>query len=408
MKNLPFFLAWRYLIGSKSERSISAMIVVCLLGIFIGSFALAVVASVMNGFEKATHATMQGIHSQIIMHAEGQLINTNKIINVLKEEFPSIKACSPSGSEQALIQHQETEDVQGIVIIKGIDPDHEPFISNLHNKVTDKTKELSSLLSGKNVLIGEKLAEQIEAKKGDPVTLLISSDNESRGRKIKLITKRVLISETFKTGIDEFDSGFIFCSLALLKKIFPGSGATQLGIKLHEKADENATIAALKKRLKLNVYSWKDLYPALVSALKLEKYVMFLILALITLVASMNIISLMFMQITRKRSDIAILKSMGMTNKSIARTFLWMGIIVSFISSIVGLTCAFGVGWVLENYPFITLPDAYYVSHLPSKMTPSIFLTVFIVVMLISFISTWLAVRRTKSINISQVLRFEG
>lgn len=411
MNNLPFFIAWRYLCGSKHERSISAMIIVCFLGIFIGSCALAIVASVMNGFEYATHKKMRGIHSEIIIHADGQTINHKAIGDVLKSEFPSIQAFSASSTEQALVQDEETEQIHGAVIIKGIDPKNEPTISNLHEKILpahSNGKDLENLLCGKNILIGQKLAEIIDVKPGQPITLFIASDSDAKKRKIKLDSKKVLVSGMFKTGIDEFDSGFIFCSLSLLKKLFPDSGTTHIGIRLKDGTNENNIINRLRTRLGLTVHSWKDLYPALVSALKLEKYAMFLILALITLVASMNIISLMFMQITRKRADIAILKAMGMSDKKISRTFLWIGIIVTFTGSIIGLIFAFIAGWILEHYPFITLPDAYYVAHLPSRMTPTIFLTVFIVVMMLSFVSTWLATRRTRKINISQVLRFEG
>ncbi len=99
---------------------------------------------------------------------------------------------------------------------------------------------------------------------------------------------------------------------------------------------------------------------------------------------------------------------MGMTDNTISGTFLIIGMLIALIGSTVGLACAFIAGWILENYPFITLPDAYYVSHLPARMTGTIFLTVFLVVMGLSFLSTWFSTRRTRAINISQVLRFEG
>ena len=135
---------------------------------------------------------------------------------------------------------------------------------------------------------------------------------------------------------------------------------------------------------------------------------MFLILALITLVASMNIISLLFMQIIQKRGDIAILKSMGLSDKKISQIFFYLGMTISTIGSIAGLICSFIAGWFLENYPFITLPDAYYVTYLPAKMEWQIFVIVFVVVILISFLATWIPTRKTRKINISQVLRFES
>ncbi len=411
MNSLPFFLAWRYLLGSKREKSISAMIIVCFLGIVIGSFALALVASVMNGFEKATHEQMQGIHSQLIIHADGQLIDIKKIGAVLTKEFPAIASFSPSGSGQAIIQNQDSQEIHDVVFIKGIDPLQEPRISSLEKKIvtTDGTaKKLSALLAGNSILIGEKLAEIIDVKPGQQLTLLVTTENNVHGKKIELVNKKAYVAGTFKIGVDEFDTGCIYCSLDFLETLFPESGPTHIGIQLHKNADEATVTKQLAQRLGLTVESWKDLYPALVSALKLEKYAMFFILALITLVASMNIISLMFMQITRKRADIAILKTMGMTDENISYTFLLIGMFIAFVGSMLGLLLAFIAGWVLEHYPFITLPDVYYVTHLPSRMTIPIFLAVFLVVMGLSFLSTWLSTRRTRSINISQVLRSEG
>jgi len=407
MNKLPFFLGWRYLRDSRQERSISTMITICFLGVFVGSFALAVVASVMNGFEYVTHKKMQGIHSQIIIQAEGQTLAYDKIKSVLEKEFPEIQSFGPRAEGHALIEDQETEEMHNIVSVRGIDPLREPTISSLEKKIKEK-QTFAEILSENNILIGNKLAQTAEIQMGQPLTLYLAPEKNIRGRKIKLENKSAIVNATFKTGIDEFDSGVIFCSLSFFEKLFPDAGITEIGVQLHPKTQEDAIISRLRKRLGLSVYSWKELYPALVSALKLEKYAMFLILALITLVASMNIISLMFMQIIRKRSDIAILKSMGMSDSMISRAFLFIGILIAFFGSLAGLICAFVAGLILENYPFISLPDAYYVSYLPSRMTVPIFLTVFLVVMTLSFVSAWFSARRTRKINISQVLRFEG
>jgi lipoprotein-releasing system permease protein len=217
-----------------------------------------------------------------------------------------------------------------------------------------------------------------------------------------------IVSGMFKTGIDEFDNGLILCSFDLMHELFPDNGATQLSLRLQPNEDEQKTIQQLQDTLQLEVYSWKDLYPALVSALKLEKYAMFLILALITLVASMNIIALLFMQITQKRPDIAVLRAMGALPRTITQIFLIMGMSIALVASACGIALAWIATLILQNYPFITLPDAYYVSHLPAKMDWQLVLSVFSVVICMSFIATWLTARRTRSINSAQVLRFEG
>jgi ABC-type lipoprotein release transport system permease subunit len=174
----------------------------------------------------------------------------------------------------------------------------------------------------------------------------------------------------------------------------------------HTDDDETIVIKKLQKRLPhLNVYTWKDQYPALVSSLKLEKYVMFLILALITLVASMNMISLLFMQIQHKRRDIAIFRAMGMSSKIIRSIFLRMGLLITSIASICGLMLAACAGYALERYPCIELPDVYYISYIPARMDLEIFLAVFVVTMIIGFCATWFPAQRSRRINISNILR---
>lgn len=410
MNKLTFIIAFRYLIGTKQEKNISTMVFICFASITIGSFALALIACIMNGFEKVTHKKMQSIHSQIIADADGQELDFKKISTVLTHEFPEIASFSPSIIKQVIAQGDEDEDYS-VIILKGIDPAREATVNNLEKKIISsikKEKKLSGILEGDSVLIGHKLAKNLEVTPGDTINLFFSPTQEIKRKKISLDNKEVIIGGTFKTGIDEFDTGLMVCSLDLTKKIFPESGIRQLSITLKENEDENKVIKKLKQRLKINVYSWKKLYPALVEALKLEKYAMFFILALITLVASMNIISLLFMLITKKRPDIAILKSMGLADNKISQIFLYVGMTISLAGSCLGLLLAFIAGWVLETYPFIKLPEAYYVTHLPAKMEFSIFFTVFVVVILISFFSTWFPTRKTRSIHISNVLRFEG
>ncbi|MFC1841792.1 FtsX-like permease family protein [Candidatus Dependentiae bacterium] len=404
------FLAWRYLKGSRKEKSISTMVIICFLGILIGSFSLALIASIMNGFEKVTHERMQSIHPQIIAHANGQELDFEKISNVLKQEFPEIKAFSPSSMKQAIVQ-SDTDDQYYIIGLKGIDPKTEHTVCNIEKKIIKSItpkKALADIAQDNRILIGEKLAENLDVSVGDQINIFFSTSEKITRKKIKLDRQYAIVGGIFKTGIDEFDNNLAISSLPFFKNIFDQTGITQISITLQPHADEKKVITQLRDRFGIEAYSWKNLYPALVEALKLEKYAMFLILALITLVASMNIISLLFMQIIQKRPDIAILKAMGMPNIKISRIFLYMGMTIAFAGSLIGLLLAFISGWILEHYPFIKLPDAYYVTYLPAKMEWSIFFAVFAVVMILSFLSTWFPTRKTRNINISQILRFEG
>jgi len=139
----------------------------------------------------------------------------------------------------------------------------------------------------------------------------------------------------------------------------------------------------------------------------LEKYVMFFILALIVLVASMSMISVLFMQMLSKRKDTAILQAMGMSLATIKRIFTIIGMTITTAATATGIMCAALAGYYLDKYPFIELPDVYYVTHLPVRMDPELFVLVFVCTLLLGFIATRIAIRTNKSRAISHVLRQE-
>lgn len=411
MNTTAFFLAQRILLGHVYQKSISTMTVVCFVGIFVGSFSLALITAIMNGFEVAIHEKMQGIHANIIIESYKNNINTDVLALVLQKEFPEIIAFSPMATQHVLLRTSDaSQDMPLVAVIKGIDPTTEQLTSTLPKKIISHlpSTEFTELFSNNHLIIGKQLALNNQIVVGDSVELLFIRDGQVKGRKIVFDSQPAIISGIFDTGIDEFDSGVIYSSLSFLEELYPNSGIEQINVALAPRTDENIVIQKLRHRLGLNVYSWKDLYPSLVASLKLEKYVSFFILALILLVASMNIISLLFMHITQKRPTIALLQAMGMSQLCVSNIFFIIGMTISCIASLCGVMSAFFASWILKKYPFITLPDTYYVTHLPVAMTWEIICAVFGVVVIFSLFATWLPIQRIASINISQVLRFEG
>lgn len=408
--NISWLLGWRYLLGARSEKNISLMVIICFCGIFIGTLALALVASVMNGFEKVTHQKLQGIHSQIIMRSYGKELNAPAIEKALKT-IPAVRSFSPTTYKQVIIQNPDSDDITNAVLLKGIDPELEDATSSIASKIKEHLGDASTLpalIKDNQIAIGTKLAESLHLHPGDTVDLLYISHDKIKSRKITMDKQSAVVSALFATGIEEFDSSLVLASLDFLKQMYPDAGVTQFNIQLAPGSNESDSIAQLRNTFKLDVFSWKDLYPALVSALKLEKYAMFFILALIALVASMSIVSLIFMQILQKRPDIAILKSMGMASSSIITLFMIMGIGLAASATLAGLIAAYLTGMLIERYPFITLPDTYYVSHLPIAMEWNIFMAIFLLVILMALIATWIPARAIKTMKPAQVLRFEG
>jgi lipoprotein-releasing system permease protein len=387
------------------------MTIICFIGIFIGSFSLALVTAIMNGFEVVIHEKMQGIHSNLIIQSYKNDININVLTKVLHKEFPEITAFSPMATHHILLRTKsESDDIPTVAMIKGIDPKTEINTSSLSQKIINPSSSIQfdQLFNNNQIIIGKQLARNNTIAIGDQIELLFMRDGHVHGKKIIVDSQPAVVSGIFDTGIDEFDNGVVYCSLSFLEKLFPNIAIEQINVTLSPNANEQAIIKKLRKRLMLDVYSWKDLYPSLVATLKLEKYVSFFILALILLVASMNIISLLFMQITQKRPDIAVLKAMGMSHNAISTIFFIIGMTISCVASFFGLITAIIASLLLQRYPFITLPDSYYVTQLPVAMNGEIVCAVFCVVIIFSLFATWLPIQRIRAINISHVLRFEG
>lgn len=414
MKNISFFLARRYLLKTAYENNVSTMVLISFIGIMIGSCALALVTAITNGFQTVIYKKMQGIHSQMIIREQGKSIDFNALQTILKQEFKEVAHVSPTTIRHGIIHEKDTEQSRDIVaIIKAIDPEKEAFVNNFATTIIPEKgrkdlPSLNELITDNTVLIGEGIAQELNISIGDSFEMLFPEEKQISRKKVMFDSTEMVVGGFFKTGIEEFDSSLVVCSFDFFDSIFPDAGIEQVNLVLKKDASEYDVKNRLKRRTDLDVYSWKDLYPALISALMLEKYVSFFILALITLVASMNMISLIFMQITQKRADIAILKVLGATDTTIAKIFISIGMIITTCASITGIMIASLISMILEKYPFIELPDAYYVSHLPSDMTWKIVLTVFILVMTLGFIAILIPVRKIKELHIANVLRFEG
>jgi len=407
MKSVTYLLAQRYLFNRHQEHTISIMIFMTALSIFIGSFSLTLVTAIMNGFEYTVHEKMKNIHPSATIYANDPL-NVDAISHLFAQEFPAVVAYSPMAVGHVLINTPAHENAPPIVaLLKGIDPNKESMVSAIGAKLRDNTT-LDRAVNDNTIAIGKELARTLGLSDGDPVSLFYIEQPDGAYKKVAIEEVDAQIGGIFDTGIDEYDSAVIYCSLPFFKKLFPEQGITQIGLAIDANANNTTISHQLQQRLQLDVHTWQELYPALFSALVLEKYAMFFILLLITLVASMNIVALIFMLISYKKRDIAILSALGMHYRHIQYLFVGIGISIAAIATIVGISAAWITSILLEKYPFIQLPDVYYVSHLPARMTLSIAIIVFCAVLFIACIASWFATQRIKSINISHTLRFEG
>lgn len=405
--SLPFLLAFRFVRGATSEQNIAVMVKICFFSILCGTFGLTMVAAIMNGFEKATQEKLQGINADALIRSSTGPINTEKLTAVLQNEFGSvIQATSPNSCAQLIIQNDyHNKRFQQLIAIKGIDPLKESHVTALATMLIHGSRDLACLSARNSIIIGQALAASLHIKTGDTVTLLFPTESQIEGKQISLDARSAAVIALFKTGIEEFDEHMVYSSLDFFNDLFD-TGVTQIAVKFKENVPEEQVVAQLKTRLTLEVYSWKELYPAIVSALTLEKYVMFIILTLMTLVLSINVIALLFMFISQKRGEIALLKAMGMADNTLVVLFISLGMIITIGASFLGVLFAWIVCLLLSYYP-IALPDAYYVSYLPAQISWSTIAILSAIIIMVSLLATWFPAYRTRFIKLAQVLKTE-
>ena len=212
MQHLVRLLSWRYLTGSYSQKAISTMAAISFFGIFIGTFALALILCIMNGFEKITTQKLQSIHAPILMSSFGKSLNIEHIETVLNKEFGHDLMWAPRTTNHVII-HDEDGDISNVTMIKGIDPKKEICVSNIGTMIEKHTdSELKKLLQNNQVIIGYKLAQQLGIDLNDTIELLYPPET-IESTQMTLESVSVTVCALLKTGIEEFDAYLILSSL---------------------------------------------------------------------------------------------------------------------------------------------------------------------------------------------------
>ncbi len=330
--NLPLFIGTRY-VKAKNSGGASVTSIISIVSIMLGTAALIVVLSVMNG------VTSQVRDKIMSMTAHASLIPTFSALTLdddvdqyLKKE-PRVLAKAPYIYGQALIG--EGQSYNGIVV-KGVDPTQEAGVSKTIAKMPN---ELAKLQPGKfNIIIGRKLADSLGAYIGDKITLIVPKTTVTAVG-IQPRIKRFTIVGLFDAGHHVFDTTYTLINLKDAGVLFRLEKAiTGYQLKLSKPLDAPEISAEINKILpsELKITDWTEQNASYFDAVKVEKLMLFMVLFIILVVAYINILSTLFMTVSEKRGDIAILRTIGMRKNKIVIIFMIQGIILGFIGTILG------------------------------------------------------------------------
>ncbi len=402
-------ISLRNLRPKKKEGFLKIISIFSFLGIMLGVAILIIVMSVMNGFKTDLTNKILGLNPHIVIQPNNFKID-DSYIEKLKKKFKEIDLSKSYSGEGIIISNNNAKGV----ILKGIDIE-EKNIKEFFNNFTSKGN-IENFNTNK-IFIGSELAFNLDLKVGDSLSLMSSAFvSTPLGTLPK--QENFKIGGIFNTGFIEFDQNIIFLNINDALSIF-NKEYSDLNIEIFIKDPLKAN--SLKEKIyQINqnyfVYTWSDLNKSLFSALKVERNVMFIILSLIIVVAAFNIISGLTILIKNKTKEIAILKTLGLSNKSIKKIFFLTGIAIGFFATISGIILGIIFSLNIEKIriflsKFFNLEifpsDIYFLEKLPSEInTYSIFI-IFIISLIISVIASYLPAMKISKMNTFRALRYE-
>ncbi|OJX33706.1 MAG: cell division protein FtsX [Burkholderiales bacterium 68-12] len=416
---IPYELAlgWRYTRAGRATRRngfISFISGVSMLGIALGVAALIIVLSVMNGFQKEVRDRMLSVVSHIEIFAPGGAALPD-VARTLQEARanPAVVAAAPFVAAQALLARGE--DMKG-ALVRGIDPAREPEVTDLLAGAQGDT--LAQLVPGEfRVVLGGELARMLGVRAGDVVTLIAPTGQVTPAGVVPRL-KQMQVAGTFDSGHYEYDSTLVLLHHEDAERIFRLEGPTGIRLKLRDLHQARAVAQDLAHTLSgdLRIRDWTQQNRTWFAAVQLEKRMMFIILTLIVAVAAFNLVSTLVMTVQDKRADIAILRTLGASPRSIMGVFVVQGAMVGVIGTLAGLLLGLGIAYNIDVIvPAIErllsasfLPkDIYLISRMPSDPQSADIVPVGVISLVLAFVATLYPSWRASRVNPAEALRYE-
>lgn len=404
------FISLRYLKTKKRYGTVSLNTFISIAGVVIGVATSIITLSVMTGFQGYFRdKILSAIPHIVVMEYSGVGVKDEKALQGKIDRVPHVVATTPFTISQAMLTSRDR--VQGVVV-RGIDPETEGKVTSLEkNTIEGSIRELEA--PGKKlpgIVIGEDLARKFGAALGDTITMVNPIGEETAMGMVPKMRKFELVG-IFDAGMYDYNTGFAYISLPEAQKFFDMPGRVS-GIegRVDEIYHADRIADEIRSVVGYPYYTrnWIEMNKNFFSALKLEKIGMSLILVVIIIVASFNIVGTLTMIVMEKSREIAILKSMGAPSRSIMRIFMFAGLVIGSVGTVIGALIGYGAVAVITRSGVISLPkDVYQVSHLPLSITGLDILFICVTALGISFLATLYPSWQAAKQDPVEVLRYE-
>jgi lipoprotein-releasing system permease protein len=414
-----WFIGLRYLKAKRKQTFISIITFISIAGVTVGVMALIVVLAVMSGFEKTLKEKILGTQAHLVVleATQGGMDGYEKVMKKV-EEVKGVVSAAPFIVSQVMLSSESN--VFGVVLT-GIDPDRVGKVTELAaNLKVGHLEDLKKDKAGEppGIILGVELAKHLSVSLNDSIQVISPLGTMTpMGMMPKM--KRFRVEGIFYSGMYEFDNTMAYVSIKSAQKFFGmGDRVSGIEVKTNDIYQVKKIGTEIRRKLGFPFWTkdWMEMNRNLFSALRLEKIAMFIILVLIVLVAAFNIISTLIMVVMEKNKDIAILKSMGASSRSILKIFTIEGGVIGVVGTVLGTILGLGVAFNLEKitdfverlFGFkILSSDVYYIDKLPSQVNPLDVILIVLTAVLISLLATLYPSWRASKLDPAEALRYE-
>lgn len=404
------FVGARYIRTKQKQAFITLISYLSVAGVAVGVMALIVVISVMQGASAMFRTQLLGAQAHIELRSSSAFLDYENVMETVKN-IDGVVGATPFVFTQAMLR---SKTATSGAYLKGLDPETANGVISHLKKIPLREKLKAPSPNGTDVqvpgiMLGERLGNQLGVVPGDVIYLISARGSLSPIGHMPSM-KRFVVNGLFKTGMYEFDSGLALIHLKDAQKIMRMDGAVT-GIEI--RTDDADHAARVKQRILSELefpywaLDWMQRNQSMFGALEMEKRALFVILTLIVLVAAFNIASTLIMMVMSKTKDIAILKAMGATTKSIRKIFVYKGMVIGSVGTSIGTCLGIIVCEVLDRYKFIELPpEIYDLETLPVQLQwPQVLVTVF-VALLICYLATLYPAYKASRLNPVEAIRY--